>query len=298
MDDNKFSIYKYPCKGKGEIIEYKVFDGIEIVFMDFNTQDAFFPDTQYRDMTEITWCLEGRVECEFPNHTISHLQSGDFGIQDSQFLPISYRFPLKIFKAATLIIDKKNFSNETIRIMKCFSIDLEKFYETLGLDRSWYVCNDNRKLTCLFHEIYEAKEIEDRKYFSIKALEILYHVQHLTKINRCKVKYYTRDQIEKVKEIKEYLLSDFDNKKNIEKYVLKYGMGITKFRTIFTQIYGDTPKVYEIKYKMAIAIKLLNNKNENITSIAVKLGYSNPSKFTATFRKFYGVLPKDYRKKC
>jgi len=35
--------------------------------------------------------------------------------------------------------------------------------------------------------------------------------------------------------------------------------------------------------------------NMNIGQIAVLVGYTKPSNFSAAFKKKYGVMPKDYR---
>lgn len=68
------------------------------------------------------------------------------------------------------------------------------------------------------------------------------------------------------------------------------------FRTIFKQIYGDTPYAYIKKYKMNKAAFLIATTDLNISDIALSLGYLNASKFTEAFKDINGVLPKDYKK--
>lgn len=295
-ENNNYSTYKCECKGKGEFTSYKAFDGIEIVFADFDSPDTFIPEVPHEDIIEVSWCRRGRVECEFENNTVAYLQEGDFGIDATSFIPVSYEFPLGIYEAVTLIINKKEFSEETRRTMKLFSVDLDQLCNTLGLDKQWYICKANVQLQHLFDEIYQAREVENKSYFSIKALELLYYVQFLTEINGCEVKYYTKNQIQNVKNIKDYLISHLDKKIKIEEYVSSEKMGLTTFRAIFLQIYGDTPTVYLKKYKMLLASKMLRDKSLTITSIALNLGYNNPSKFAKAFKEIYGMLPKDYKK--
>lgn len=47
---------------------------------------------------------------------------------------------------------------------------------------------------------------------------------------------------------------------------------------------------------MEEAQRLLRDTNENIVEIAMLVGYSNSSKFSAAFKKHTGILPKEYRR--
>ena len=295
--EKDYSVYEYLSEGKGGFISYSIFDGIEIVFMDFNTKNIFMPITPDEDIIEISWCKKGRVECEFKNRTITYLQEGDFGINGSGYIPVSYQFPLKIYEAVSLVINQKKCSDELKKFMKTFSIDMDMICCNLGLEKTWYISRDDKKLKHLFEEIYEAKRNENKEYFKIKGIELLYHIHFLSQSTGRKKTYYKKDQINKVKKIRDYLIDSLDKKISIEQCALDRGIGLTTFRSIFSQIYGDTPTVYFTKYKMAVATKLLSDKSLSIMNIALQLGYSNPSKFSAAFKKQYGMLPKDYRKK-
>lgn len=298
IEENKdYSIYRYSCNERGIFTTYKVFDGIEIVFMDFNTYDTFIPDVPHEDIIEISWCKKGRVECEFANKSISYLQEGDFGINGSSYIPVSYQFPLGIYEAVSLVVNKRECSDEVRKIMKIFSIDIDSLFGDLHLERAWYISRDDKRLKHLFNEIYVAQKKESNKYFAIKSIELLYHIYSLSEFTGKKITYYKKDKIKKVKKIREYLVNSLDKKISIEKCAADNGIGITTFRSVFLQIYGDTPTVYLKKYKMAVATKLLRDKSLPIINIALQLGYSNPSKFSASFKKEYGILPKDYKKK-
>ncbi|MCY6483810.1 AraC family transcriptional regulator [Clostridium aestuarii] len=298
IEENKdYFIYRYSCNGSGILTVYKIFDGIEIVFMNFNTYDTFIPDTPHKDIIEISWCKKGRVECEFTNQSISYLQEGDFGINGSDYVPVSYQFPLGIYEAVSLVVNQRECSDEVRKLMKTFSIDIDSLFCHLDLKRAWYISRDDKKLKHLFNEIYVAKKKESNEYFAIKSIELLYHIRSLSEFTGKKITYYKKEQIKKVKKIRDYLVNSLDEKISIEQCAVDNGIGITTFRSIFLQIYGDIPTVYLKKYKMAVATKFLLDKSLSIMNIALQLGYSNPSKFSAAFKKEYGMLPKDYKKK-
>ena len=291
-----YSVYKFKCTGKGILYTYNIFDGIDVIFAEMDSKDVFNPEIPDKNIIEVSWCKKGRVECEFSDNTIAYIQEGDFGIDATSYTPKCYSFPMGIYEAVTIAINKEGFSQDTRILMNQFSVDIDHVCDTLGLDKCWYICKANSKLEHIFREMYAAMGIEDRYYFSIKTLELLHHLQYLSQINGCELKYFTKSQIQKVKEVKDYLVSHLVEKISIEEYVLSQGMGITTFRNIFMQIFGETPSIYLKKYKMAVAALKLKEKNQSITALALSLGYSNPSKFTKAFREIYGVLPKDYRK--
>lgn len=48
---------------------------------------------------------------------------------------------------------------------------------------------------------------------------------------------------------------------------------------------------------MQAATILLRDTSDSITEIAAKMGYDNPSKFSEAFKKEFGELPSEFRKK-
>ena len=54
---------------------------------------------------------------------------------------------------------------------------------------------------------------------------------------------------------------------------------------------------YFIDSKMKYALALLNNPNLKIIDISYMLGYNNCSFFSKTFKKIFGISPKEYRNK-
>ncbi|QNK64792.1 helix-turn-helix transcriptional regulator [Pedobacter sp. PAMC26386] len=72
-------------------------------------------------------------------------------------------------------------------------------------------------------------------------------------------------------------------------------MSSSKFKILFTKIYGLAPQKYYINKKMEYAKKMLLNEDTSISIVVFKLGYQNASAFTRQFKKYFGVLPKDVK---
>lgn len=292
-----YIVIDYGSNGRGVITNYFLFDGIQLCFLDFDTTETMPSQKFNPDIIQITHCQEGRYECEFANHTVSYLPEGHFGVAGTQYLPISFSFPLGKCFAVSLVIDKQTLSMSTRRMMAEIPINLDKIGQTLGIEKKWYVGQTPAKLQHLFSEMYTAKGREHVGYFKIKAIELLYHIDQLTQINGCDFKYFDKGQIQVTKSIRDYLVNHLDEKVSLEVLAKDAHLNLTVFHNVFYHIYGDTPYAYLKKYKMNLAANILLNENRKIGDIALELGYSNASKFAKAFKSVYGVLPKDYRKK-
>lgn len=290
-------VVDYGCKGRGIVKNYNLFEGIQLCFLDFDTDEAMVSKNFNSDIIQIIHCQSGRYECEFSNHTVSYLPEGYFGVAGTEYLPISFSFPLKRYFGVSLVIDKQALSVGTRRMMEAIPIDLDKIGTTLGIEKKWYVNETPPMLQHLFSELYEADESEQMGYFRIKAIELLYYMDQLTQLNGYDSKYFDKKQIQTTKAIREYLISHLDEKVSLEQLAKDAHLNLSVFHMIFSYIYGDTPYAHLKKYKMNLAAQMLEDGQMKIGDIAMELGYNNASKFAKAFQSVYGVLPKDYRKK-
>ncbi len=69
------------------------------------------------------------------------------------------------------------------------------------------------------------------------------------------------------------------------------GMGTTKFKTTFKQVFGKPPIQYHQKIKFEYARQELLARRKTASELSYELGYSHPSKFTEAFKKQFGTLP-------
>lgn len=291
-----YTIQNYGCSGEGVTTSYEICDGIQVVFMKFKTNDTFKPESPNGDLIEISWCRKGRVECRFKKQTYTHVSEGDFWIDGGAFIPVEYEFPTGEFEAVTIIIDRGLLTADWIERFASVGVDMTTCCDVLGLDENWYISRIDSQLHHIFQEMYAAARCESSGYFRIKTFEIMYYVDRLTKDMGRKITYYSMDQIESVKCIWKYLVTHLEEKCVLEDLAKQENITISVLRHIFSQMYGAPPYVYLKKYKMDVAAKLLQNEKSKIRDIAISLGYTNPSKFTAAFSEAFGILPKDYRK--
>jgi AraC family transcriptional regulator len=68
------------------------------------------------------------------------------------------------------------------------------------------------------------------------------------------------------------------------------------FNRVFKRATGIPTSQYQIKLRMDAARPLLRETKTNVITIALEVGYSNPSHFARLFRKVSGLSPTDYQR--
>ena len=291
-----YNLINYQCEGTGICMDYSLFSGIDLIFMDFNCSHTFREPMVNRDILDIRHYRQGRVEFEFQNQKVFHMRENEFCINTLANMPASYSFPFEKCSGVSLVIDRDSIDSSTIHQFSLYGIDIRNLGEHLELDIHWYICKTPENLHHIFDELYEAKGKESATYFRIKILELLYHVQKLRSEDRYAAVYYSKEHIEIVKRARKLLIGDLETKIPLESLIAGENISMVTFQAIFKQIYGDSPYTHLKKYKMNCAAVRLREGKESISEIAVSLGYSNASKFSKAFHDVFGLLPKDYRR--
>jgi AraC-like DNA-binding protein len=104
------------------------------------------------------------------------------------------------------------------------------------------------------------------------------------------------DSVKKVKKAKDILIENYTNPPSLSELSRKVGINELKLKTGFKEIYGNTVYGFVLDYKLEIARGMLESRQHKINEIAFFIGYSNPSHFITSFKKKYGITPKQYTK--
>lgn len=71
----------------------------------------------------------------------------------------------------------------------------------------------------------------------------------------------------------------------------------TVLKECFRQTYGESIAAFSRRVRMDKAAELLRDTDESILEVAMRVGYSNGSKFAQAFRAAQGLSPREYRRK-
>lgn len=179
---------------------------------------------------------------------------------------------------------------------------LQQFFDSK--DECLFLPNflDEKKTTFenLVNSILDKDEngVRDKLMLKANTLEIM--ASFISKLNDATVSKVLISIPEKDKRavIKaEYLLSKaiFGVFPSIGFIAKSVGVSETKLKSDFKSVYGLTLYQYYSMLQMRYARELLLNETISIKEVSYSLGFSNPGKFSAAFKKIYGVLPSQIR---
>jgi len=100
----------------------------------------------------------------------------------------------------------------------------------------------------------------------------------------------------KIVEIYRYINENFREHINLDELCFLFNTNKTTLCSQFRQVYGITIIDYVNHLKIKEAKILLREGNQNITQIAVNLGFSSLHYFSRIFKQYEGMSPSDYVK--
>ena len=107
---------------------------------------------------------------------------------------------------------------------------------------------------------------------------------------------YQSEQVEIIRNIHQLLTEHMEQHFTIESLAKQYLINPTTLKTVFKAVYGNSIAAHTKEHRMERAARLLLQTQDSISKIAQAVGYGNQSKFTASFKEYFGVLPTEYRK--
>lgn len=108
-------------------------------------------------------------------------------------------------------------------------------------------------------------------------------------------KPFERQLLQKLQEVREYMLSDLSAPKDINELTRFSGMSATKLRASFKEVYGMS--IYNLfqEHRMEKARELLAEGGKSVSEVAYILGYTHLGHFTGAFKQKFQCLPKDFK---
>ena len=74
------------------------------------------------------------------------------------------------------------------------------------------------------------------------------------------------------------------------------GLSRSRFSVLFSQLVGESPQSYVTRARMHRATRLLQEKGNSLSDIALATGYESDSSFSKAFSRLYGKTPGRYRR--
>ena len=132
-------------------------------------------------------------------------------------------------------------------------------------------------------------------YYRLKIQELLYLVfEKLQKRESERHSAIHRNDGEKLLLVRTAILADLSLPPSLPALAKMAGMGETKMKDLFKQVFGDTIYNYYQQARMEEAAFLLKHGGLSVSEVGYQLGFTNLSHFGRLFERYHGVKPKKY----
>lgn len=146
--------------------------------------------------------------------------------------------------------------------------------------------------------IFNTPENMDIYHNGMKSVEAMKQLIHLVSQSCTRTKENAQDQSARVKRIVHYISEHLDSELKRDDIAEKMNLNPDYMTRIFKSEMGVSLKEYIIQKKMQYAQAILRTTTLPVSFIAAKVGYSNFSHFSFTYKKAFGITPQEDRKKA
>ena len=133
------------------------------------------------------------------------------------------------------------------------------------------------------------------EYLQLKIAELLFLLSEELQEEVRHNSYFSPAVIERVRYAHDLFCRDLQKPWTAGEMAEAGGLSESMFRRCFREVYGIPAAEYMRHHRLEQAAELLKTSEESILEIAAQVGYENPGKFAARFRRQYGCPPREYR---
>ena len=281
------------------ISRHKVFDGIDLMFLDVKQETIQFYAKSHTKTFAINHCEEGRIECKFTSGEYLYMGPGDMSLGwhiSSNYQHENY-FPTKLFKGVVLLVDVEKAQPILDMLVTETRIDLTQLANRFCEQSEFgMMMEETESVRQIFSSLYKVPNQIKGHYFKLKVIEIFLLLSIISTTNHEKRSSYRKQQVDIVKAVNEYISTQFMKRITIDSLSEQFDIPTSTLKRCFKGVYGTTIHHYLKECRINAAKRLLQESDQSILEIANAVGYENGSKFTSAFKEATGVTPSAYRK--
>ena len=297
INENKYHILSR--NESGYILHQVLFDGLEIMKLNLKLSNV------ERNMNEgFEKCFLIRIILE-GGFKIRYSQTEEYILEKNQLF-LSYGG--KSSKEVLIANEDEKVKEMLIMVSEKY---IENFTENKNIKKSVtflredIISNDKKIVKNLPHRFFETSNTlvsstvnkQNKLLIFSKVNEILFTIFEifLRNMTISENKYETLD--DEIEIIKEYIDENYNAPNLLETLHKKFYTNRGELSKHFRKITGTGMYEYLKKIKLEKAYEMLKNENKKISEIASELGYENYGYFSRVFYEYFGLNPKEIKKK-
>ncbi len=290
-------------RGWSEIL--RIHNGLSVALADYRLKQKRTICYDHKDVPfKFVMLLSGRFDSQLPGQKEKQLAAGDIWCIHGAFEQVELtQFPRDKICGISISLSR-DFIEAWLGGSGCkASHGLEKLSHGIpGLSGSGQAFPLVKELRCSSECVHMARKLlytrrqtfADALHFESLALELL---SRMLTLREPPVHFSTKRTnnfkaaVDKAVDI---LRHEWDNPPSISALARRVGLNECYIKRAFRQQMGMSIGGYIRQQRMEKALELIETGRYSILETALFVGYSNPSYFSAVFKKFYGHLPSYY----
>ncbi len=226
-----------------------------------------------------------------------YMEAGDLQMDSRRQHSGTFNFPLRHYHGITISICAEDAADVLSGILENFPVDVATLRRKFCRDDQPLIIRADPAIEHIFSELYSVPERIRIPFFQIKVLELLLFLSTLDIPPETSERpYLPKAQVKKTKAIAALITANPQNRYTLEELSAQFDFPITSMKKCFRVVYGTSIGAYMKTFRMNAAAIRLSRTKESITGIALRTGYENTSKFSASFKSVFGMTPSEYRK--
>ncbi len=283
--------------GEGIMRRHNVSQGIYYIYSEIERYYPGYQDQkQFIKYVEIMYLVEGHAEFEMENRRFAGADAGDVCIFNSRIATRSCTVGAGGMRCISIVVCIDDLADELNRIFRTNVFDRDKLYAGALSADCCIIFAATDMLKELFHEMMHLPDVNGEYYRKLLTYQVIIATMDVRERKITDRQYFSRDTENRVHEARKILGSDLSSDISIEDLAGRVKLNRTTLQRVFRQMYGVTIFEYRTQVRIQEAKNLLIDDGLSITEIAGMCGYSNASKFSATFKKITGVSPHEWKK--
>ncbi len=275
-----------------------VFPGIELVYLTFEADFVSMEHSMPEDVLQINYCRAGQIDWEMDGGRHIFLNPGDLSLHTMKSCAHSaLTFPTGQYQGLSLWIDLQQAAANPPELLRDTGIFPNLLQRKFCRNDAVAFLAGNEQTEHIFSGFYHPVEHLLPAYQRVKALDLLLYLAGMEFTSQSQLTEYQPEQIEIVRAVHDQLLRHMEQRVTIEALSKQYLINPTTLKGAFKSVYGTSIAAHIKEHRMEQAAKLLKETQLSIAEIAQAVGYDSQSKFSAAFKAYFHVLPREIRRR-
>lgn len=284
--------------GRVEMTYYEIARGIALIDIDLDCRTLPVATPSNPSSLTLNWCSQGRCEVDLGRSGSAVLEAGL--ICASTTTAHAFAYPMGPYRGFEYHIDFEQVDCATDELLRRFDVDLPEFGRKLCGNASVFMV---KPAGALMHAVETIAALMAQGEPATGTL-LAATCQLLALLNavdpsaeRVTSAYLQRSQRDLARRLRSAIEADPTSSGHVAGLARETGVGKASLRAYFSRMYGTAPATYAREIVLGRAAEMLAAETTPVSDVALSCGYSNPSKFSAAFRRQFGVNPTEYRRR-